>query len=40
MGGTENAVTLITGDGHEVWPRMTKSDVANRLSAKIVEALG
>ncbi|MFQ5623259.1 MAG: bifunctional phosphopantothenoylcysteine decarboxylase/phosphopantothenate--cysteine ligase CoaBC [Paracoccaceae bacterium] len=31
MGGSENAVTLITGDGAEEWPRMTKEQVARRL---------
>ncbi len=40
MGGTENAVTLITDAGAEDWPRMGKGDVANRLAARIAEALG
>ena len=39
MGGRENAVTLITGDGAEVWPRMGKDAVARRLAARIAEAL-
>ena len=39
MGGTENAVTLITADGPEVWPRMTKAEVANRLALRIAAAL-
>jgi phosphopantothenoylcysteine decarboxylase / phosphopantothenate---cysteine ligase len=39
MGGLENAVTLITNDGAEVWPRMKKSDVARKLAARIAEAL-
>ena len=39
MGGSENAVTLITGDGSEDWPRMTKDQVASRLAAKVAEAL-
>jgi len=39
MGGSENAVTLITADGAEEWPRMRKSDVAARLAARIAEAL-
>ena len=30
MGGTENAVTLITADGAEPWPRMSKAATAER----------
>lgn len=40
MGGSENAVTLISDDGAETWPRMSKDQVAARLAAKIAEALG
>lgn len=40
MGGTENAVTLITGEGAESWPRMTKTEVARRLAERIARALG
>ncbi len=40
MGGTENAVTLISGEGAEDWPRMDKDEVARKLAAKIAEALG
>jgi phosphopantothenoylcysteine decarboxylase/phosphopantothenate--cysteine ligase len=39
MGGAENAVLLITGDGAEEWPRMTKDAVAARLAARIAAAL-
>jgi len=39
MGGAENAVTLITAEGEEAWPRMTKAEVARRLAARIAEAL-
>jgi len=39
MGGAENAVTLITAEGAETWPRMTKEAVARRLAARIAEAL-
>ncbi len=39
MGGPENAVTLITGEGAEVWPRMGKDEVARRLAARIAQAL-
>ncbi|TJZ85893.1 bifunctional phosphopantothenoylcysteine decarboxylase/phosphopantothenate--cysteine ligase CoaBC [Paracoccus hibiscisoli] len=39
MGGSHNAVTLITQDGPEDWPRMDKHAVAARLAARIAEAL-
>ena len=39
MGGSENAVTLITEADEESWPRMSKSDVAEKLVARMVEAL-
>lgn len=39
MGGTENAVTLITADGPEPWPRLSKAETATRLAARIAEAL-
>jgi len=39
MGGADNAVTLITGDGAEDWPRMKKSEVAARLASRIAEHL-
>ncbi|MEY4696504.1 MAG: bifunctional phosphopantothenoylcysteine decarboxylase/phosphopantothenate--cysteine ligase CoaBC, partial [Pseudomonadota bacterium] len=39
MGGTENAVTLVTAAGAEEWPRMAKEAVAARLAARIAEAL-
>jgi phosphopantothenoylcysteine decarboxylase/phosphopantothenate--cysteine ligase len=39
MGGTENAVTLVTAEGEETWPRMGKDEVARRLAARIAEAL-
>ena len=40
MGGAENAVTLIHDDGTDVWPRMTKDQVATRLAHAIVDHLG
>ena len=40
MGGSENAVTLISAEGAETWPRMGKQDVANRLAHKVAKALG
>ncbi|PLL14033.1 bifunctional phosphopantothenoylcysteine decarboxylase/phosphopantothenate--cysteine ligase CoaBC [Tabrizicola sp. TH137] len=39
MGGTENAVTLITASGAEPWPRLPKDEVARRLALRIAEAL-
>ncbi len=39
MGGSENAVVLISADGAEEWPRMGKDDVARKLAARIAEAL-
>ena len=39
MGGSENAVTLITSDGADVWPRMGKDEVASKLASRIAEAL-
>ncbi len=39
MGGSENAVTLVSAEGEESWPRMSKSDVAQRLAQRIAEAL-
>ena len=40
MGGSENAVTLISADDAESWPRMGKDDVARRLAARIAAELG
>ncbi|HEX9857243.1 MAG TPA: bifunctional phosphopantothenoylcysteine decarboxylase/phosphopantothenate--cysteine ligase CoaBC [Paracoccaceae bacterium] len=39
MGGTENAVTVITAAGAESWPRMGKDAVARRLAERIAAAL-
>lgn len=39
MGGAENAVVVITEGGADVWPRMSKADVARKLAAKIAQAL-
>jgi len=38
MGGEENEVHLLTGTGHETWPRMGKTEVAARIAARIAEA--
>ncbi|MCY3995100.1 MAG: bifunctional phosphopantothenoylcysteine decarboxylase/phosphopantothenate--cysteine ligase CoaBC [Rhodobacter sp.] len=39
VGGSENAVTLISSDGVEEWPRMGKTQVAARLANRIAETL-
>ena len=39
MGGSENAVTLITDAGAEPWPRLPKAEVAQRLAQRIADAL-
>ena len=42
FGAANNAVTLVTGDGADAvdtWPELSKSQVAARLVARIVEAL-
>ncbi|MEM9198506.1 MAG: bifunctional phosphopantothenoylcysteine decarboxylase/phosphopantothenate--cysteine ligase CoaBC [Pseudomonadota bacterium] len=39
MGGTDTAVTLITAEGSDAWPRMTKAQAAERLAQRIAAAL-
>ncbi|SPJ27918.1 bifunctional phosphopantothenoylcysteine decarboxylase/phosphopantothenate--cysteine ligase CoaBC [Falsiruegeria mediterranea] len=39
MGGSENAVILISDTGAEEWPRMSKSDVATQLAERIAAKL-
>ena len=39
MGGEENLVHLITPDGVEDWPRLTKHEVARRLASRIAAVL-
>ena len=39
MGGSENAVILITDTGAEEWPRMAKQEVAGKLANRIASAL-
>ena len=39
MGGTENAVHLIAAAGVEEWPRLAKEEVAQRLAARIADAI-
>lgn len=40
FGGDDNTVHLITASGPEDWPRMGKDQVAERLAARIAQALG
>ncbi|SEK37705.1 Phosphopantothenate-cysteine ligase /Phosphopantothenoylcysteine decarboxylase [Roseivivax marinus] len=40
MGGPENAVTLISADGAETWPRVGKDMVARKLAERVAETLG
>lgn len=40
FGGTDNTIHLISADGVEDWPRMSKTDVAERLADRITEQLG
>ncbi|WP_394179573.1 bifunctional phosphopantothenoylcysteine decarboxylase/phosphopantothenate--cysteine ligase CoaBC [Yoonia maritima] len=39
MGGSENDVTLITADGAEDWPRMSKDATAAELATRIAKAI-
>jgi len=39
MGGSENAVVLITEEGTEEWPRLSKDEVAERLAMRLAAAL-
>ncbi|WP_289042793.1 bifunctional phosphopantothenoylcysteine decarboxylase/phosphopantothenate--cysteine ligase CoaBC [uncultured Aliiroseovarius sp.] len=39
MGGSENAITLISDQGAEDWPRMGKDDVARQLAARIAAVI-
>jgi len=39
MGGSENAVTLISDAGAETWPRMSKGDVARQLAERVAAAV-
>ena len=37
IGGDDNTVHIVTRDGHESWPRMTKVDVATRVALRIAD---
>ncbi len=39
MGGTDNSVHIVTDTGSEIWERMPKSDVAQKLVQKISEEI-
>ena len=39
MGGDENDVVLMTAEGQDDWPRLSKREVGRRLAARIAEAL-
>ncbi len=39
MGGTANAVHIVTADGVESWERLPKEEVAARLAERIAGAL-
>lgn len=39
MGGAANTVHVVKSDGVESWARMAKEDVAERLAARVIEAL-
>ena len=39
FGGEDNAVMLVSRRGVEAWPPATKSAIAERLAARVAEAL-
>ncbi|WP_306047830.1 bifunctional phosphopantothenoylcysteine decarboxylase/phosphopantothenate--cysteine ligase CoaBC [Nioella sp. MMSF_3534] len=39
MGGSENKVAIVTAEGVEDWPRLSKEETARRLAVRIAEAL-
>ncbi len=39
FGGDDNTIHLVSADGVEDWPRMSKTDVADRLADRIAEKL-
>ena len=39
MGGDSNRVHLVTAEGHESWPELSKTEVAHRLVARIAAQL-
>jgi phosphopantothenoylcysteine decarboxylase/phosphopantothenate--cysteine ligase len=39
MGGTDNEVVLITPEGSETWPKMSKAALAEKLATRIAETI-
>jgi len=39
MGGGDNAVVVVSSEGAETWPRMTKAEVARKLVQRIAALL-
>jgi phosphopantothenoylcysteine decarboxylase/phosphopantothenate--cysteine ligase len=39
FGGADNTIHLVSAEGVEDWPRMSKADVANRLAERIAQTL-
>jgi phosphopantothenoylcysteine decarboxylase/phosphopantothenate--cysteine ligase len=39
LGGDMNTVHVVSGDGEETWEKMSKTDIAARLTARISAAL-
>ena len=39
MGGSENQVILVTEQGAEQWPRLSKGDVAAKLAERIADEI-
>ena len=39
FGGDENTVTIVSRQGNNAWPALTKTEVAERLAALIAERL-
>lgn len=40
MGGDDNTVHIISKQGSEAWPKLTKQDVASRLALKVAQHFG
>lgn len=40
FGGADNTIHLVSADGVEDWPRMSKEDVAERLAERVAASLG
>ena len=40
FGGDANTIHLVTAEGVEPWPTMTKTEVAERLAGRIAARLG